>query len=89
MNNTLTITVKRPTGIVEVIDISKKFTGGYLPRHYYDQMVRDTRAAGRGEIIACSNIGMPTIPENEYRPTSRMSEIERAGDINRYERDGA
>lgn len=100
MTTQITITVKRPSGEVETVDVGGKFPGG-VPRHYYDQMVEATRAAGRGEIIAASKIIEPqhhSKAESDriyksYRRAmagvSHIAQTERAGDINRHESDGA
>ena len=93
MTDKTTITVTRPNGHVETVDVSDKFQAG-IPRHHYDAMVKATREAGRGEITACSRILEPRKidpAESKRRAAgarramaaaSYTAQIEWAGDIN-------
>lgn len=50
----VTITVVRPTGEQEVVDITAKVAGSeeWFQKHFYPKAVAETKKAGRGDIVS-------------------------------------
>ena len=62
-----TVTIKRPNGEIEVVDVTARFP--ILTPTEYSRMQQANKAAGRGEVISCERRRVVT----GYRP---MTEIE-------------
>ena len=61
-----TLTIKRPCGKIEIVDISEKFENG-LTDSMFNQIKAATKAAGRGDCLSYEMISEELTDEQKYR----------------------
>lgn len=73
MSTKTTVTIRRPNGKTETVDVSKSFPLG-MPATLQDRMRRETRDAGRGEVLS--------IDETDTRTASQIEADEAMRAVN-------
>lgn len=65
-----TITVRRPSGDIEVLDVTERFPGG-LAGEALSKVAAATKAAGRGDVLSANNSFAEACKANRARNARR------------------